>query len=150
MDNHWAPPPLRQSEIVALITSRTPVKSEPKLLADIIRMVLELLLALKLPRTFLFPLRLVSKEFNALITPLLYRHIVLDSPSILLLVSSLATLPPSKVRVLHSIRRTLPPSMVRVLHNIRRYTQHVTLEEHLPEERLERALDSLKNLQLVT
>ena len=147
MDNHWAPPPL---EMIALLTSRTPVKPEPKLLADIIRMVLELLLALKLPRTFLFTLRLVSKEFNALITPLLYRHIVLDSPSVLLLVSSLATLPPSEVRVLHSIRRTLAPSKVRVLHSIRRYTQHVTLEERLPEERLERALDSLKYLRLVT
>ena len=78
--------------IVPLPASHTPVKSEPKLLADILRMVI--LLAIKLPEKFLFPLRFVSKEFNALIIPLLYRHTILASPSVLLLVSSLATRPP--------------------------------------------------------
>ena len=132
MDHHQ---PSATLEIVPLPTSRTPVKSEPKLLADILRMVMELLLALKLPRKFFFLLRLVSRDFNALITPLLYRHIVLNNRSVLLLVSSVATLPLYKAQVLH---------------NIRRYTQHVTLEGTLPERELESALDSLKYLRLVT
>ena len=104
MGHHQRSAPL---EIVPLPASHTPIKSKPKLLADILRMVMELLLAIKLPEKFLFPLRFVSKEFNALILPLLYRHTIPASPSVLLLVSSLATWPPIRSKFFTTYAATL-------------------------------------------
>ena len=58
-------------------------------------------------------LGLDSSEFNSLVTPLLYRHIILNKRIIVSLVSNQATLSPHKLQVAHDVRE---------------YTWHVTLQ----------------------
>lgn len=120
---------------ISLPVAQTAAMSGSKFLVEILHMVMELLLAGKTPMKTFAPLRLVSKQFNAVITPLFYRHIVLNGRIIMLLVSSAATLAPDKVQIAC---------------NIRSFTQHVTLKGELPAEHLKSAFDSLKHLRLVT
>lgn len=109
--------------------------SRARILTDILRMVIEILLAQKLPKRFFDDLRLVSKQFNIVVTPMLYRHFVLNNRTVLLLMSKESILPPYKVQIAR---------------NIREYTQHVTLKEHLPAEHLRNVFQSLKYLREVT
>lgn len=97
-------------------------------------MVVETVLAQDVPTSFM-DLRLVSKQFNSLATPLSYRHINLNKRAIESLVSNRATLRPHKLQVARDIRE---------------YTWHVTLQGEIPEEHLGRAFGSLKYLREVT
>ena len=98
-------------------------------------MVIETLLAQNLSNGFFCDLRLVSKQFDVVVTPMLYRHFVLNKRTVLLLVSK---------------ESTLQPHMVQIARNIREYTQHVTLKENLPAENLRIVFQSLKYLREVT
>ena len=82
-------------------------------------MIIEILLAEGPSGKFVFPLRLVSKQLNALATPLLYRDILLNKRTVMLLVSSSASLAPHEVRIIR---------------NIREYTRDVTLTADVPPE----------------
>ncbi|KAK0517212.1 hypothetical protein JMJ35_000367 [Cladonia borealis] len=75
-----------------------------KLMGEILRMIIEILLAEGPSGKFVFPLRLVSKQLNALATPLLYRDILLNKRTVMLLVSSSASLAPHEVRIVRDIR----------------------------------------------
>ena len=97
-------------------------------------MVVEIVLAQEVATSF-FDLRVVSKQFNSLVTPLLYRHIILNKRIIVSLVSHQATLSPHKLQVAHDIRE---------------YTWHVTLQGDFPEEHLGSVFGSLKHLREVT
>ena len=78
--------------------------SGPTLVPEIIRMIIELLLNPR-SRQSIAPLRLVSKLFNALVTPLLYRYGGLDTRAVMLLVSSSADLVPPEARIARDMRR---------------------------------------------
>ena len=67
-------------------------------------MIIELLLNPR-SRQSIAPLRLVSKLFNALVTPLLYRYGGLDTRAVMLLVSSSADLVPPEARIARDMRR---------------------------------------------
>ena len=60
-------------------------------------------------------MRLVSKQFNRLVTPLAYRHILLNN-------NIIASLVPNEI--------TLAPHELQVAHDVREYTRHVTLKAH--------------------
>ena len=97
-------------------------------------MIIEILLAEGPSGKFVFPLRLVSKQLNALATPLLYRDILLNKRTVMLLVSNSASLAPYEVRIIRHIRE---------------YTQDVTLTPDLPIEHLKSAFESLKSVRVV-
>lgn len=113
---------------------QNPVMSRANIPAEILCMVVETVLAQELARSF-FDLRLVSKQFNSLITPLLYRHVILNKRIIVSLVSNPTTLSPHELQVAHDVRE---------------YTWHVTLQGDFPDEHLESVFGSLKCLQGVT
>ena len=96
-------------------------------------MVLETVLAQELPRSFV--LRLVCKRFSSVVTPLLYRHIILNKHIVLSLVSD---------------QRTLSSHKLQVAHDVREYTWHVILQGDLPEEHLAHVFRSLNYLREVT
>ena len=124
-----------QLAIMDLNPVQNPVMSRAKIPTEILCMVVETVQAQQLPTSF-FDLRLVSKQFNSLVTPLLYRHIILNKQIIVSLVSNQATLSPHKLQVAH---------------NIREYTWHVTLQgDVFPEEHLGSVFGSLKYLREVT
>ncbi len=122
-------------DLTQLPASQNPVMSGSKILAEILRIVIEMLLAQKLPKWFFWNLRLVSKQFNDVVTPLIYRHIVLSSRDILLLVSN---------------ETTLSPHELQIARDIGRYTRHVFLKGDLPVEHLRSVFESLKHLREVT
>ena len=113
---------------------QNPVMSRAKIPAEILCMIVETVLAQQLPTSF-FDLRLVSKQVNSLVTPLLYRHIILNKHIIVSLVPNQAT---------------LSPHMLQVAHDVREYTRHVTLQGDFPEEHLGSIFRSLKHLREVT
>ena len=86
--------------------------------------------ARKVPRSF-FELRLVSKQLNNLVTPLLYWHIILNGRIIISLVSD---------------RRFLSPHKRQVALDVRQYTWNVTLRGDFPDENLGSVFRSLKHL----
>ena len=109
--------------------------SRTKIPTEILYMVVETVLAQEVPTSFL-GLRLVSKQFHSLVTPLLYHHITLNKRAIESLVSNRAILSPHKLQVAHDIRE---------------YTWHVTLQgDVFPEENLGSVFASLKYLREVT
>ena len=79
-------------------------------------MIMELLLDDRSGKFILPPLRLVSKQFNALVTPLLYRYVDLRIRHLMLLVSTSANLAPHEARLVR---------------NMREYTQDVNLTADL-------------------
>ena len=77
--------------------------SRPTLVPEIIRIIIELLLDRR-SRQFIPPMRLVSKQLNALVTPLLYRYVDLDIRAPKLLMSSSANLAPHEARIARDMR----------------------------------------------
>ena len=77
--------------------------SGPTLVPEIIRMIIELLLNPR-SRQSIAPLRLVSKLFNALVTPLLYRYGGLDRRAVRLLVSSSDNPVPHEAQIARDMR----------------------------------------------
>ena len=127
--------PIAPMDVIPLQMAQTSMMSGSKILAEILRIVIEILLAQNLPEGFLRNLRLVSKQFHGLFTPLLYRHIILTPRIVLSLVSSEATLAPYKLQLATDLRM---------------YTKQVTLNRELPTEQLRSVFERLKHLQEVT
>ena len=73
----------------------------------------------------------MSKQLNNLITPLLYRHIILNGRMIMSLVSN---------------RRFLSPHKRQVALDVRKYTWNVTLRGDFPDENLGSVFRSSKHL----
>ena len=113
---------------------QNPVTSRAKIPAEILYMVVETAQAQQLPTSF-SKLRVVSKQLNSLVTPLVYRHIVLNKRIIVSLIPNQAT---------------LSPHILQVAHDVREYTWHITLQEDFPEEHLGRVFGSLKHLRELT
>ena len=123
------------TDLIPFQMAQTPVVSGSKILAEIIRMVIELLLAQNLPKIFVRDLRFVSKQFNDLVTPLLYRHTILTHRILLSLLLK---------------EHDIAPHKRQVGQDVREYTQHLTLNGDLPPEHLSRVFESLKCLREVT
>lgn len=109
------------------------VVSRAKIPAEILCMVVETVVAQDRSRSF--ELRLVSKQLNNLVTPLLYRHIILNGRFIISLVAN---------------RKFLSPHKRQVALDVRKYTWNVTLRGDFPDENLGSVFRSLKCLREIT
>ena len=129
-------PPRLTDQLLGL-TTRPVVHNQPtsraNVPAEILCMVLEIVLAQDYPRCF--ELRLVSKQLNHLVTPLLYRQITLNRRMIMSLESNLKFLSPHKRQVARYVRK---------------YTWSVTLRGDFPDENLGSVFKSLKCLREIT
>ena len=126
--------------LAAIDLSPPPIVYDPamscvKLSADILLLVFEPILAQKHPKRPFSDMRLVSKRFNRLVTPLAYRHILLNNNIILSLMPN---------------ENTLAPHELQVAQDVRECTQHVTLKGNFSEDHLRVVFESLRYIRDVT
>lgn len=110
-----------------------PYIMSPILPVDVLLMVLE-----QLRDTPFFPsLRLITKQFNTLVTPILYRHITLTSKILSNFIRS--------KEIAYSTK-----SQFQVRHYIGQYTEYISISTTVDSQMAIRLLRSLKNLRQIT